>query len=402
MPPVSPGGIRPGKIEIKAKYGREFEMLDYIARPLGIFLKFIYDTIAFQNYGLAIIVFTIIVRAAMLPLTLKQYKSTSKMQEIQPLINDIQKRYKDDKEKLNQELMKLYQEHNYNPMGGCFPMLIQMPIILSLYWVIVQPLKFMLGKDELTQIPKIIDVASQALGKTVQQMGSQKELLAMSYFNENPDALSKVTGLLDKSELIDFNNFLGLHLGEIPTYKPELLFGSEAGIYIPLVILVILATVTTFFSTKLSMPKTKPDAQKGGAAGCSNNTMMYMGPAMTLYFGFMMPAGVILYWMIGYVVGIFQQLYINNHIKKVKSAPVKTADSKLAEGNVNALEAGAGEGEGDAAAGAGEGATGGTAGGTTGGASGKQPQSGSRKPKNSSGSGQKGGQKGGKKGGKKK
>lgn len=367
-------------------------MLDYIARPLGMFLKFIYDTIAFQNYGLAIIVFTIIVRAALLPLTLKQYKSTSKMQEIQPLINDVQKRYKDDKEKLNQELMKLYKEHNYNPMGGCFPMLLQMPIILSLYWVIVQPLKFMLGKDELTQIPKLVEVASQALGRTVQQMGSQKELLTMNYFNENPDALSKVTGLLNKSELIDFNNFLGLHLGEIATYKPEQLFGPDAGIYIPLLILVILATVTTFFSTKLSMPKTKPDAQKGGAAGCSNNSMMYMGPAMTLIFAFQMPAGVILYWMIGYVVGIFQQLYINNHIKKVKSAPAKVVDGKLPEGTVNALEAGAGEGTGDAAAGAGEGSPGGTA---------------SSKSKNSSGGGQKseqkkGGQKGGKKGGKKK
>jgi len=376
-------------------------MLDYIARPLGMFLKFIYDTIAFQNYGLAIIVFTIIVRAALLPLTLKQYKSTSKMQEIQPLINDIQKRYKDDKEKLNQELMKLYQEHNYNPMGGCFPLLIQMPIILSLYWVIVQPLKFMLGKDEVTQIPKIVEVASQALGKTVQQMGSQKELLAMSYFNENPDALSKVTGLLNKSELIDFNNFLGLHLGEIPKFKPDEIF-TAPGIYIPLLILVILATVTTFFSTKISMPKTKPDDQKGGAAGCSNNSMMYMGPAMTLYFGFMMPAGVILYWMIGYVVGIFQQLYINNHIKKTKSDPAKVADGKLAKGNANALEAGAGEGTGEGDAGAGEGTSEGTEGGTTVGAAGKQPQSGSNRPKNSSGSGKKGGQKGGKKGGKKK
>ncbi len=368
-------------------------MLDYIARPLGMFLKFIYDTIAFQNYGLAIIVFTVIVRAAMLPLTLKQYKSTSKMQEIQPLINDIQKRYKDDKEKMNQELMKIYKEHNYNPMGGCFPMLIQMPIILSLYWVIVQPLKFMLGKDEVTQIPRLVEVASQALGKTVQQMGSQKELLAMSYFNENPDALSKVTGLLDKSELIDFNNFLGLHLGEIPKFNPSEIF-TAPGIYIPLFILVILATVTTFFSTKLSMPKAKPDAQKGGAAGCSNNSMMYMGPAMTLYFGFMMPAGVILYWMIGYVVGIAQQLYINNHIKKIKVAPAKVVDSNLSEGTVNALEAGAGEGTGDAAsAEAGEGNTAGSAD--------NQTQSASNKPKNSPGGGKKGGQKGGQKGGKK-
>lgn len=370
-------------------------MLDYIARPLGVFLKFIYDTIAFQNYGLAIIVFTIIVRAAMLPLTLKQYKSTAKMQEIQPLINDVQKRYKDDKEMLNQELMKLYKEHNYNPAGGCLPMVIQMPIILSLYWVIVQPLKFMLGKAEDTVIPRLIEVAAQALGRTVQQMGSQKELLTMNYFHENPDALSKVTGLLERSELINFNNFLGLHLGEIATYKPEQLFGPDAGIYIPLLILVILATVTTFFSTKLSMPKAKPDAQKGGASGCSNNSMMYMGPAMTLIFAFQMPAGVILYWMIGYVVGIVQQLYINKHIKKPNSVPAKAISGQTADGAANALEAGTADNVNADAAIDGEAQ--------------KQLDSGSGKPKNSSGNSQKGnsqkggGQKGSsQKGGKKK
>lgn len=93
---------------------------DFLAYPLGKFLKFIYD-IAFENYGLAIIIFTFIVRLALLPLTIKQHKSTMKMQEIQPLINDIQKKYKDDREAMNQELMKLYQEHNYNPAGGCLP-----------------------------------------------------------------------------------------------------------------------------------------------------------------------------------------------------------------------------------------------------------------------------------------
>ena len=121
-------------------------MFDFLAYPLGKFLKFIYD-IAFENYGLAIIIFTFIVRLAMLPLTVKQHKSSMKMQEIQPLVDDIRRKYKDDREAMNQELMKLYQEHNYNPAGGCLPMLIQMPLLLTLYWVIIQPLKFM-GKPK--------------------------------------------------------------------------------------------------------------------------------------------------------------------------------------------------------------------------------------------------------------
>ncbi len=316
-------------------------MLDYICRPLGAFLKFIYDTVAFSNYGLAIIVFTIIVRVALIPLTLKQYKSTAQMQAIQPQLEEIKKRYKDDKEKLNEETMKVYQENKVNPAGGCLPMLIQMPIILSLYWVIAQPLKFMLGKSE-EAITKIVEVAASGMGRTLQQMGTQKEMVAMNYFHDNQEALSQVSGLLDKSELINFNNFLGLHLGEVASYKPEVLFGPNASIYIPLFILVIAATGITFLSTKLSMPKKKANEQKSDAPGCSNNSMMLMGPVMTLLFGFKLPAGVVLYWMIGYVVGIFQQLYINKNILNKKDTDDgKKIPGKNATDAAKELEAGA-------------------------------------------------------------
>lgn len=313
-------------------------MLDPIAKVLGVFLKFIYDN-AFQNYGLAIIIFTVLVRLAMLPLTVKQQKSAAKMQEIQPLINDIQKRYKDDKEKLNQELMKVYQEHNYNPASGCLPLLIQMPILLTLYWVIAQPLKFMLGKTEEARTA-IVNVAAKAqvavnslladpkvpttVEDVIKSWGTYSEIKALNYFNENPEALSQVSGFLDKTELIDFKSFLGLNLGEIATYNPQIVFGPQWKVYVPLLILVLLATVTTFISTKLAMPKN--NGQQGGAAGCSSNSMLLMGPVMTLYFSFMMPAGVILYWMAGYVFAIFQQLYLNK--QRDKAAALKEAAEK--------------------------------------------------------------------------
>lgn len=317
-------------------------MWDLIAGPLGKFLLFIYN-IAFHNYGLAIIIFTLIVRLALMPLTFKQYQSTAKMQKLQPQLNEIQKRYKDDKEKLNQEMMKLYQENNYNPASGCLPMLIQLPIIMSLYWVIIQPLKFMMGKSA-DAINKIVEVASSGLGKTIQQMGTQKELLALNYFSDNPDKLSHVSQYLNKSELINFNSFLGLHLGETAVYQPNILFGPKAGIFIPLFILVIIATVTTYISTKLAMPSTNNTNSQGGAMGCTNNSMLLMGPVMTLMFSFTLPAGVILYWMAGYVVAILQQLYVNKHIlKKNQKADQAVIEGKKKAngGSAGALEAGA-------------------------------------------------------------
>lgn len=303
-------------------------MLDFIAIPLGKFLYFIYNILAFHNYGFAIIIFTIVVKLVLLPLTVKQYKSTSKMQTIQPQIQEIQKRYKNDKEKLNQEMMKVYQENSVNPAGGCLPLLIQMPILISLYWVIVQPLKFMLSKTP-DQMNKIVDVASKAMkaaGETINtsvMLGSSRELSALNYFNTHQNLLDQLSGYLKKSELINFH-FLGLDLGTVPTYKTDLLFGPDMHIYLPLLVLPILAVITTFLSTKMSMPKPNPNSSGGqsGIANSMSNTMMYIGPVMTLIFSFQLPAGVILYWTVGYVFQIFQQLYINKHIMK-KNEPVE-------------------------------------------------------------------------------
>lgn len=302
-------------------------ILDYIALPLGKFLYFIYNTLAFHNYGLAIIFFTIVVKLVLLPLTVKQLKSTTKMQAIQPQIQEIQKRYKNDKEKLNQEMMKVYQENNVNPAGGCLPLLIQMPILISLYWVIVQPLKCMLSKtpDQIKAIVDVVTSAVKATGGNVKSnimLGSSKELFSLNYINEHRDLLSQLTGNLKASDLINFN-FFGLHLGKIPSYATKDLFGPEAYIYLPLLILVALAVVSTFLSTKLSMPKQNQNSGNQNAmANSMSNTMMYIGPIMTLMFSFQLPAGVILYWMVGYVFQIFQQLYINKYVLK-KNAPVE-------------------------------------------------------------------------------
>ena len=97
----------------------------------GAILKFFYELSG--NYGVAIILFTLAVNIILLPLTWKQQKSTTKMQSIQPELKKIQQKYKNDKEKLNMEMMKLYKDNDINPMGGCLPLLIQLPIIFILY-----------------------------------------------------------------------------------------------------------------------------------------------------------------------------------------------------------------------------------------------------------------------------
>lgn len=111
----------------------------------GKLLYFIYGIV--NNYGIAIIVFSIIAKLILLPINIKQTKSMQEMNKVQPEVQKLQKKYGSNKEKLNEETMKLYQEHKVNPMGGCLPLLIQMPIIIGLFQVLQKPAKYVFGSD---------------------------------------------------------------------------------------------------------------------------------------------------------------------------------------------------------------------------------------------------------------
>jgi len=275
--------------------------LDFIAKPLGLFLYWIYNNLAFENYGLAIIIFTILVRAAMIPLTLKQYKSSAEMQKVQPLLKEVQRKYANDKEKLNQETMKLYQEHKINPAGGCLPLLIQMPILFALWQVITKPLKFMLGFS----VEHLAELATKASAK-----GAYPEITTITYFMKN--GLGDQVGNLN----MFFPSHGGINLGSIPTYHLNLL--SEDPKKIILLLLPLIAVITTYLTTRMSMPKNTDKATNP-----MGNTMMYISPLMTLIFSFQFPAGLALYWIAGNIFAIGQQYYVNKYVLNKKEVVTK-------------------------------------------------------------------------------
>ncbi|MCF2947202.1 membrane protein insertase YidC [Paraglaciecola aquimarina] len=114
----------------------DYGFLFMISQPLFTFLKFIHSLVG--NWGFAIIIITIVVKGAMYPLTKKQYESMAKMRVLKPKMDALKERYGDDKQKMQQAMMKMYKEDKVNPMGGCFPLLLQMPIFLALYWVLLE------------------------------------------------------------------------------------------------------------------------------------------------------------------------------------------------------------------------------------------------------------------------
>lgn len=229
-------------------------MFDVIAIPMGAILKFIYDNIAFQNYGIAIILFTVGIKSLLLPLSIKQYQSTSKMGELQPQMQQIQEKYKNDKEQQSKELMKFYQENKVIPAGGCLPLLIQMPILFSLYYVISQPLKYMVGKS-----PDIIAQLYEMIPQGTETIAHMKDLNIITYFSNHTEQLERVSHLIKPEDLLNMD-FLGINLAAVPTWNFSNYINPDAGIHSFLLLLIpVLSALTSYISVKYSMrdaPKT--------------------------------------------------------------------------------------------------------------------------------------------------
>ncbi len=122
-----------------------YTIIGFIANPLGLLLSFLYELI--ENYGITLIVFTFIVKACLFPLYANQIKHSARMADMQPKLKAIQKKYANDKETLNMKMMELYKEEKFNPMGGCLPMLIQMPIIFGLFALLRNPVFYISSTD---------------------------------------------------------------------------------------------------------------------------------------------------------------------------------------------------------------------------------------------------------------
>lgn len=127
-------------------------MLDIISKPFGALLRIIFDFTG--SYGYAILLFTLLTKILLLPINIKQTQSTKKMNEISPKMKEIQTKYKNNPEKMNEKMMELYKEYNYNPASGCLPLLIQLPIIIALFGVLQNPTKFVFTPEEFDAISK--------------------------------------------------------------------------------------------------------------------------------------------------------------------------------------------------------------------------------------------------------
>lgn len=265
--------------------------MDIINIPLGYLFKWVSFLVG-NNYGWALILFTIVTKLLLTPLSIKQQKSTLQMQKIQPKLSEIQKKYQYDKEKLNQETLKIYQENKISPMGGCLPLLIQFPILIALYNIINRPLTYImqLSKEQ-------INALANALGHTGEQI-NQITIAAEMKTANLPVELAHL-----KENAINFN-FFGLDLSQIPGFVMQ-----------PLFIIPVLAGITTFLLSRVTQRNASAQQSDDNPAASSMKMMNYIFPVMTFMFSISLPAGLGVYWIMSNFYQMAQYLVLPKFIK---------------------------------------------------------------------------------------
>ncbi len=291
-----------------------FEFLIY--RPLGFIIEQIYNLV--QNYGWAIIIFTVIVKLILLPLNIKSQKAMRKQQKIQPILMELQKKYANDKEKLSQETMKVYKENNISMMGGCLPMLIQFPILIGLYNAIRSPIKYLLRVDfhndaVIEKATALFEAAKAGLGDKI---GNLSGVSIDSIIKNYQMQLSNWSRDFGNGEwAIDFN-FLGLDLSRNPGEAfSAIIAGDFSNLATVLLVLIpILAMFTTWLSMWQSQRMNK-QAQAAGSAADMTKSMNMIMPIMTGFFAISLPAGLGIYWIASNIFQLAQQYFMDMYFK---------------------------------------------------------------------------------------
>lgn len=226
-----------------------FQIIFY--QPLLNLLVFLYNTISFYDMGIAILVLTIIIKLVLWPLSRQSIKSQKSLQDLQPKIDELKKKYADDKQKMGAELMNLYKVHKINPFSSCLPLLIQFPFLLAVFQVF--------------------------------RAGISNNLNLIYPFIHKPEVINNIAfGFLDLSK--------------------------------PNIILALLAGAAQFWQAKMMLSK-KPEIKTDGAkdenmANIMNKQMTYMMPILTVFIGISLPGGLTFYWFLTTLLTAVQQLFV--------------------------------------------------------------------------------------------
>jgi len=295
-------------------------MFDFIARPFGQLLMFLYESLG--NYGLAILVIAIVIKVILLPFQMKAKRGQMRQARLQPKIAEINKKHGANKAKVNEEMAKMYKEEGVNPASGCLWGFLPLPIMFALFFVIRSPLTMMMGvAAEHLQEGGIIYNRLLALNFEPQLTSWYVEIEQAQFITANfrEFALLNIENLRE----ISFHLFPQLDLGAQPQWN--FLWSTDwtnSAIWVPgfmLFLIPLLSCGMQFVSTAINR-KFSPTPAVTEGAGKSMQSILMLMPLMSLWFGFMLPAALGFYWTIGTVCQIAQDLWLTKRYTKILDA----------------------------------------------------------------------------------
>lgn len=309
-----------------------FDIFNWFGSLLGYLLWFLYEIV--RNYGVAIILFTVIVKALVFPFSIKQQKSMASQAKVQKKVRELQKIYANDKMKLNEETQKLYQKEGVSMTGGCLPMLIPLPILFGIYYSVIYPLRNALHIDA-----NVVNQATQMLSKIpgvsstfVSQYG---EIEIIKHFSELKEYLTMFSAD-DVAKIESFSHGFTL-------FGLDLLATPQSSAFASMMWLIPALCLVTSLLMQFLMTKLQPGA---AAAQQQQGCMKYFFYGMSLftaYLAFTMPGAVGFYWIIQNLLGILQSFitykFFGQNDLVARAEAARVARRELEEAKVKELPA---------------------------------------------------------------
>lgn len=318
--------------------------IDTILIWIGKFINLITKVMPWNSYILALFIFALVIEILMLPFSIMQQKNQRRQAMLRPKEMAIRKRYagRNDQatqQKINQEIQELYQKEQYNPMQGCLPLLLQLPIIMALYSIVINPMKYVIGMGG-NFVNFVSTYMTETLGEKVASNGtisfisSFKDVISKEGIGafegvknacaNGNEVYSQIEALASSTEKINLN--IGpLNMGYIPSVSPV------SSIYYWLLAIPVLTFLVYFFSSKITRKFSYQPTQNTSndpQTACSTKMMDWMMPLMSVWMTFVVPAAVGIYWMFKSIIGMLRQIIMS----KVMPMPQFTEeDYKAAE-----------------------------------------------------------------------
>ena len=286
-------------------------MISFFSNIFGYVLNWIYFLV--QNYGLAIILFSILVKILMLPLSIKQHKTLKKNEKVQNEMKILQVKHKGNPEKLNQELMELYKREKINPLSGCFSVIIQFILILSMFYLVRSPLTYMKKIDSAKIEQQITEVKEKNGEQNISK--TYPEMAVIEYLKDND---------IKENDMYINMDFLGLDLSKVPQENFR-----DIKVFIIPVLYVISSVISIKFTTAMTKKKEdnkelrvdkenneNKEMDQEKMAAQMNKNMSLMMPILSVSISLVAPLGLALYWLVNNITMIIERLVLNKIFSK--------------------------------------------------------------------------------------